>query len=339
MKSGVWKPDGRRTAARIVCAVLTILGSLASSTAFGERELHVTPKLERAVTRGLEYLARTQKADGSWPGNNGRVSGVVGIALLAFLAHGEMPYDSKYGDVMQKCIDYIIKNQQANGLLSTRGRAMYSHGFATLALAEVYGMTRDPRVGSALRRAVGLIVSSQNQLGGWRYSVNSNDADTTVSGAQMMALRAAASAGIEVPVETIQRGVAYYKSVFCHGGGFGYTRPSGPNAPRSGIGLLILSLSGEYNCPEAKATADWLFSHGHWQQHYFYYGCYYCSQAMYQAGGRYWQHWNETMTPTLIAKQLPDGSWPGGAGGTVCSTAMALLAMEINYNFLPIYQR
>jgi hypothetical protein len=184
-------------------------------------------------------------------------------------------------------------------------------------------------------------VSTQNSRNGWRYNVGSTDADTTVSGAQMVALRAAANAGIAVPVETIRRGVAFYRSCYCQGGGFGYTGSSGPNEVRCGIGLLVLSLSGEYRSPEAKASADWLFNKGGiapGSQH-FYYACYYCSQAMFQAGGKYWRQWNDTMTPVLIARQNPDGSWPTRGAGVVCDTAFALLAMEVNYGFLPIYQR
>jgi len=328
----------KRIGAALAAAFLAV-----APAAHAAQELKVTPALERAVTRGLDYLARTQKDDGSWPGNYGRVSGVVGLAMMTFLAHGEQPDEGKYGQVIRRAVDFIVRSQQDNGLLSgSGGSPMYSHGFATLALGEVYGMIDDPRVGPALEKATGLIVKCQNQLGGWRYSVGSTDADTTVSGAQMMALRAAANAGIAVPVKSVQRGVAYYKRCFCPGGGFGYTGPSGPSAPRAGIGLLILSLSGAYRSPEAKATADFLLQGGgsFGYSGYFYYMCYYCSQAMFQAGGKYWRHWNTTMTPTLISMQGPDGSWPaGGSAGVVCNTAMALLSLEINYNFLPIYQR
>ena len=313
-------------------------GSGAAATEGGK----VTPELERAVRRGLDYLARTQRPDGAWSDSGyGQVSGVVGLAMMTFLAHGETPDDPKYGAVIRRAVDYIIRTQEPNGLLSGGGGSpMYSHGFATLALAEVYGMIDDPRLGPALKKAVGLIVSSQNRLGGWRYSVGSADADTTVSGAQMIALRAAANAGIEVPEETIQRGVEYYKSCYCPGGGFGYTSPNSPNRTRGGIGLLVLSLSGQYRSPEAKATADFLLAHSA-DQSYFYYMCYYCSQAMFQAGGRYWNEWNETMTPALISMQQPDGSWSGASdtGGPTAGTAMAMLAIEINYNLLPIYQR
>ena len=305
-------------------------------------ETKVTPELERAVQRGLDYLARTQRPDGAWSDSSyGQLSGVVGLAMMAFLAHGETADDPKYGPVVRRAVDYIVRTQSENGLLSgSGGSPMYSHGFATLALAEVYGTIDDPRVGPALKKAVGLIVSSQNRLGGWRYSVDSTDADTTVSGAQMVALRAAANAGIEVPEETIRRGVAFYKSCYCPGGGFGYTGPQGPGRARAGIGLLVLSLSGEYRSAEAKATADFLMAQSG-DPSYFYYAAYYCSQAMFQAGGRYWRAWNETMTPALVGMQQADGSWGGdnSSGGVTAGTAMALLAIEINYNLLPIYQR
>ena len=328
-----------RHASRLALAAI-LLGAPCAATA--AEALKVTPELERAVVRGLEYLARTQKPDGSWPDMYGQVSGVVGLAMLAFLAHGEQPDEGKYGHVIRRAVDYIIKNQQANGLLSNEGGSpMYSHGFATLALGEVYGMIDDPRVGPALKKATGLIVSSQNAMGGWRYSVGCPDSDTTVSGAQMMGLRAAANAGIEVPITTIQRGVAFYKKCFCPGGGFGYMGADSPSPARAGIGLLVLSLSGAYRAPEAKATADFLLAGGGMAfGGYFMYMCYYCSQAMFQAGGKYWRHWNESMTPAIIAMQTVEGAWPDqGSGGIVCSTAMALLSLEVNYNLLPIYQR
>lgn len=308
-------------------------------------KLEVTAELDRAVERGLDYLASSQQEDGSWSSDSyGRVSGIVGVAMMAFLARGHTPDDPKYGHVIRRAVNYIVSTQQSNGLLSGNGGSpMYSHGFATLALAEVYGQIDDPRVGPALEKAAGLLVSCQNTQGGWRYSVGSQDSDTTVTGAQMMALRAAASGGIAVPIETIRKAVGYYKYTFCSGGGFGYTHPSGPNMPRSGIGMLILCLSGQYRSSEVRATADWIYGRiGADDSGYLYYMTYYCSQAMFQAGGKYWRRWNEVMTPMIMSRQSPDGSWSGNShssGGIVGATAFALLSIELNYNLLPIYQR
>lgn len=305
-----------------------------------DRECVVTPEIAQATAKGLDFLAKSQKPDGSWSDQSyGSVPGVVGLAMMAFLAHGDTPDEGKHGQVIRRAVDFIVKHQEPNGLLSGGGSPMYSHGFATMALAEVYGVIDDDRVGPALKKAVGLIISSQNAQGGWRYSVNSNDSDTTVSGAQMMALRAAANSGIEVPMTTIKRGVAYYKSCFCQGGGFGYTGADGASPARAGIGMLILCLSGEYRSPEVKATADWMLTNGMGRDSYGFYATYYCSQAMYQGGGRYWREWNNTQTPAIIAMQQPDGSWNSGSCGQTCDTAMALLSIEINYNLLPIYQR
>ena len=323
-------------------AALLAVALLAAPLAAQDRELRVTPQIENAVRRGLDYLARTQKPDGSWPDGYGQGSGIVGMAMMAYLAHGEVPDEGKYGKVIRRAVEYIVRTQQRNGLLMGRGgSAMYNHGFATLALAEVYGQIDDPKLGPALKRAAGLIVKAQNAMGGWRYSVGSTDSDTTVSGAQMVALRGAATAGMAVPVKTVRRGVNYYKSCFCSGGGFGYTGPNGPNAVRAGIGVLVLSLSGAYRTQQNKESADYLLGRvGQDQSGHFYYMCYYASQAMYQAGGKYWRGWNQSMTPMLISMQSPDGSWSArGSGGKTLATAFALLSIEINYNYLPIYQR
>jgi hypothetical protein len=327
----------------IVAAVLIIAALPMAAWGQDAKDLKVTPQIERAVQRGLAYLHRTQKPDGSWPGNYGSGSGVVGLCMMTFLAHGEMPDEGKYGKTIRKAVEYIVKHQKSNGLLDGRGGSpMYNHGFATLALAEVYGMIDYPKLGPALKKATGLIVKAQNSTGGWRYSVNSTDGDTTVSGAQMMALRAAANAGIEVPYSCVQRGVGFYKRCFCEGGGFGYTNAGGPGLPRAGIGLLVMSLSGAYRSPETKATADWIMNNMTQQRGgHFYYACYYTSQGMFQAGGKYWRQWNDVMNARLVSTQRANGSWTGGMGrgGGALDTAFAMLSFEINYNFLPIYQR
>src|SRR4029078_2225181 len=80
---------------------------------------------------------------------------------------------------------------------------MYEHGFGALFLAEGHGMVgnRELReeVRTKLKRAVTLIVDSQNGEGGWRYQPEARDADISVTICQIMALRAARNAGVYVP--------------------------------------------------------------------------------------------------------------------------------------------
>jgi len=129
-------------------------------------------------------------------------------------------------------------------------------GSDSLMLAEVVGMSADPELAeqsrTALARAVDLILKAQDlakggsQAGGWRYQPTSRDSDLSVSGWQVMALRAAKSAGCAVPSGQIDKAVAYVKKCAVKDGGFGYQPGGGPNNPRTGTGILALEIFVPY---------------------------------------------------------------------------------------------
>ena len=138
-----------------------------------------------------------------------------------------------------------------------------------------------------------LIVSSQknNPKGGWRYSPESQDADTTVSGAQMVALFAARNAGIKVPEEAIERGKAYVLSCQDSRGGFGYTTSSGANLPRTAIGSLILSLAKDTDSDAYKNSVEYLKESAKFgDQGHKFYSLYYTSQAVFGPVRRFGIH-------------------------------------------------
>jgi hypothetical protein len=253
------------------------------------------------------------------------------------LAHGDDANLGPYGQPIQRGLDYVLK--QANAQTGYIGRSMYNHGFATLALAEAYGMIDDTRIGPALDRAVKLIVNSQskNPLGAWRYAPESTDADTTVTGAQMVALFAARNAGIAVPEEAIQKGLKFFLRCRTADGGFGYTDGSSPNAARTAIGCLIFTLAKEKNSDVYKSAFNYL-QKAPPEQMYPQYYLYYASQAFFHASPEKWQAWNRNNIRALALTQNPNGSWDGQFG-TTFSTAASLLSLALNYRFLPIYER
>ena len=104
---------------------------------------------------------------------------------------------------------------------STHG-PMYSHGFGTLFLAEAYGMTHRPEIREKLRKAVQLIIDTQNNEGGWRYQPVKHDADLSVTICQINALRAARNAGLYVPKDTVDACIQYVKQSQNPDGGFRY---------------------------------------------------------------------------------------------------------------------
>ncbi|WFB34685.1 terpene cyclase/mutase family protein [Kiritimatiellota bacterium B12222] len=300
----------------------------------------IPSELEAFYKDGLAYLAVTQTSQGSWADNMGQQPGVVGITLLAFLASGEDPNYGPYRDVIKKGAQYILTQQ--NDDTGYIGNSMYNHGFATLALAELYGHLQEPDVGPALQKAVELILESQEQnpLGAWRYTPISKDADTTVSGAQMVALYAAKNAGLHVPEKAFERGLDYYKTMTTRDGGVGYSgRSNSGNTVRTAISSLVFSLYDDYESETSRRNFMYVRSHKNENNgSYPYYQFYYLSQALFQGDMSEWQLWNQKMIRVFDATQAQDGSW-NGPRGTTFSTASALLAMALNYRLMPIYER
>lgn len=303
-------------------------------------------RTEASVARALKYLARTQSADGTWGsgGPNGDV-GIVGLCSLAFMSAGHQPDRGPYGEVLRKAADYLAKHSQRSGLIynpqAAAGPPMYGHGFATLALAELYGMTRRMDLREPLENAVALVIRTQNSEGGWRYQPRVADADISVVICQIMALRAAANAGVRVPKETTARAIEYVKRCAANAdGGFSYQAGQpGSGQARTGAGVLSLIVMGERDADECRRGLEYLLRRrpGTGDGHIFY-ALYYCTQAMYQAGGKFHTYWYPKVADYLVGAQRSDGSWYDGPGYPY-ATAMGVLALQVPAALLPIYQK
>ncbi len=318
---------------------------------------------DAAVRRALDFLKGAQRPSGAWEsGGFGEATSVTSLAVLSFLAAGHLPGEpGPYRDAIGRGIEYVLAHQRPNGLLvsNTSHGPMYCHGISTLMLAEVVGMAPDPalaaRAREALSKAVDLIARAQavkkdeNNAGGWRYQPNSWDSDLSVTGWQMIALRAARSAGCAVSSDAIDNAVAYVKRCAYKDdrrtGGFGYQPGGGPNNPRTGTGVLALEICGEHLSPEAVAGAEYLRKHPpDWNADYFFYETYYAPQALYQVGDEYFRDYYARLVAILLEHQEADGSWLSAngndrSGGRNYCTAMAALALAVEYRYLPIYQR
>lgn len=332
----------------------------------------------RAAERGLKFLADHQLDDGSWPGDvgykledgyrvwnqNSAHVGVTALAGMAFLAGGHVPGRGPYGEVVEKSVDFILKRVRHDGYITSNETRMYSHAFATLYLAEVYGMNQREDVRQALQKSVDLIVTSQNKDGGWRYQPHVADADMSVAACQVMALRAARNIGVQVPRETIDRAVKYvrdsavreddsvYLSPYSEPGMFRYQpeQRSRASEPLTAAGITILHGAGVYADADIERGMQVLdrrlesFSKSYGLRYdghyYFYYGHYYAVQAYHIVGGKRYRDYFRMIEDVLVRMQREDGSWPNRIGpGTVYGTATACLILQIPKEYLPIFQR
>lgn len=337
------------------------------------------PRLDAAVNRGLAYLAQQQidqdaaatmgqpELAGSFrepnsPGN----TGVTSLAVMAFLAKGHLPGRGRYGGVIDRGIDYVLSQQLDNGLLicgKQPGRTsglMYEHSIATLLLCEVSGMveaSRQRKLDDVLSKALLVLLQAQKvpksemNTGGWRYTPGTTESDLSLTGWSVMALRAAKLNGAAIPDEHIELAVTYILNCHEDNGGFSYMPGmKNPTASMTGVALLCLELCGEHGNEDCIAAGEFILSRpprmttaaGRHEQHR-YYAFYYCGQAMFQLGDKYWSEFAPIMYEALLPDQQQDGRWayPDQTFpyNTSFPTAMTVLTLTVSARQLPIYQR
>ncbi len=350
-RSREWS-TGTAAAAVLTALLVPALGSPAVAQSKNPATMAaemITPAADRAIGRGLALLVSRQQEDGSFGTGNYRGNAAVSaLAGMALLAGGNTPNRGPYGRQVDRCADYLLDITQDNGfIVPTQGAShgpMYGHGFATLFLAECHGMAPQPRFREKLTKAVKLIVNTQNKDGGWRYQPQRADADISVTICEVMALRAARNAGLEVPKETIQRTIEYVKRSQNADGGFMYMVQGGESDfARSAAGVVALHSAGVYEGPEVKKGLDYLMQFLPREgvvrrERYYYYGHYYAVQAMWQAGDDYWDRWYPAVRDDLVARQRKDGSWMSPISNDY-ATALACIVLQLPNNYLPIFQR
>ncbi|WP_397569388.1 prenyltransferase/squalene oxidase repeat-containing protein [Schlesneria sp. T3-172] len=311
----------------------------------------ITPETQKAIDRGLVFLANRQHDEGWYFANSyKRNVAVTSLAGMAFLSAGHVPDRGPYGKKVDKSVEYILSCVSPSGFIkrddSPEHGPMYGHGFATLFLAEVYGMSPKPEIRESLKSATQLIINSQNKEGGWRYKPDGRDADVSVTVCQMMALRAARNCGIAVPKTTVDNCVEYVRKCQNADGGFRYRLGDRPMSefPRSAAGVVVLYNAGVTDGRDLERGLGYLLRFPPRQDliptnnHYFY-GHYYAVQAMWHAGEENWRQWYPAIRDELLARQGPDGGWTDLQINDVYGTSMACLILQMPNNLLPIFQR
>jgi prenyltransferase beta subunit len=317
-----------------------------------EDNVKVDGATEAIIHGALQYLATQQGVDGSWTLGTGNAKpesvAMTGYALLAFLSAGNLPDEGEYGRNVDSGMQFLLSQVQPDGLFRNvdQGKYMYSHGIATIALSELYGQARAPILRGRLEQLVGVIVGGQSPLGGWRYKPEAKDADISITVLQLAALRAAKTAGLEVPQDTIDRAVGYVRKCYNETeGGFGYQPGGKAGFARTAAAIYSLQVSGDYDNPLVMKGSDYLFANVDRDSGYWSYGCYYAGPAQYMIGGDVWQRWYEKMRNTLVSTVTRDGDacyWAPKRSQPMSAnydTAVAITILAMPYHYIPLYQR
>jgi len=332
--------------------------------AIRERPEMVTPRVEKSVKRGLDWLKSHQSGNGSWTSGSGSwgtyPAAMTGLAGVALLASGSTSTRGPYSKAIARSVDYLLDNCiTSTGLITGPNefsRSMYGHGFAMLYLASAYGMERDltrrRKLKRALKKAIQLTARSQSHDGGWLYTPDQSGDEGSVTITQVQALRACRNAGLTTPVKTIRKAIQYIEKSVCSDGGISY-RMGGRGAGRPPItaaAVAVLYNAGKYESKMAKRALEFckkkiaIDGRGGGMWGHYYYSHLYLSQAMYQAGDGSrkrpeWRRYYPRIAGALIRRQAGDGSWSEPGVGQVYGTAIALTVLQLPYEELPIYAR
>jgi len=334
-----------------------------------------TGATQRAVMMALRWLERNQTSRGMWSltgsyqdgaGTDNREA-ATGLALLAFQGAGYTPNglitqangaQHDFTKVTSKAWKSLLRKQNEAGSFFQSGRhngQLYTQAICTIALCELYGMTRDSTNSEKWRepaqRAIDYCVRIQSSEGGWRYFPGS-DSDLSVTGWFVMALQSARMAGLEVPTQTLKRASGFLDSVSQQGGAFyGYKPNASATASMTAEGLLCRQYLGwSQSDPRLRKGADFLIQNRpNWEggERDVYYW-YYATQVCHHMEGKHWRAWNDTMKVVLPEHQVqegrergswhPDGDEWGNEGGRLFVTCLSTFMLEVYYRHLPIYQ-
>jgi hypothetical protein len=319
---------------------------------------------EQAVRRALVWLKRNQRPDGSWsllgPYEDGAISentvAATAMALLAFQGAGHTHQQGEYQPEVSRGWKYLLKMQDGQGLFTYNGvpafHLFYSHGQATIAVCEAYGMTRDPALRAAAERAVQYCIRSQSPAGGWRYAPKV-DADTSVTGWILMGLQSAKMAGIEVPQQTFDNISKFLDSVAKEGGSkYVYQAQDvvirDPTMTAEAL-LCRQYLGWKRDDERLLKGVAYLVEHPIGQSNNDVYYWYYATQVCHHMEGEAWKRWNEAMRRELPASQVTTGpeagSWNsrhdewGLHYGRLYVTCLSTYNLEVYYRHLPIYTK
>lgn len=305
----------------------------------------------RAVDEGLSWLARHQSREGDWSrhtdrcekgatccanlaGNGSRKMAITSLALLSFLANGEVPGQGPHGDNVKRGLAWVASHEAKNGQFessypSDDYYSLYEQSIATWMMAEASAATGDPRWRDCATRGIAWLDH--------RYRMT---VDTSVMGFVVMAAKSAECAGIPVPERLRAWGPKYFQLLVERKGRFAYRIEEDGKGPMPDIGVYASLL---YKLPDAsKAVAravDEGLAEGPLRDRgeaMNLYHLYYWTLSYLHAGGEDWPRWDAEVRERLAGSQVRDGcargSWAPDderVSNRVLSTAFAILTIHV----------
>ncbi|MGQ0614247.1 MAG: hypothetical protein ACT4PV_10970 [Planctomycetaceae bacterium] len=334
-----------------------------------------------ALARALAWLAAYQDVEesGMWdcdgfakhdragrrsegPGNVRFDVGVTALATLAFLGAGFTDRGEErqnpYAKNVRMGLRFLMTSQDDEGCFGARASQhfIYNHALATMAMAEAFALTQNPRYKKPAQDGINFLLIARNPYLAWRYTPRGGENDTAVTSLCVVALEAGRSAGLETEPAAFAGALSWIdKMTDRDTGQVGYVTTGGASArlegtqdrfpPEMGAAMTAAGILTRLLCGENPADSEpmrkgialcgakppvWNPQDGSIDLYYWYLG----AMALSRSGDPAWLGWRDALAAALEKGQRSDGSldpidpW-GGEGGRVYSTAVAALCLRM----------
>ncbi|NTV81447.1 MAG: hypothetical protein HGA24_08505, partial [Candidatus Aminicenantes bacterium] len=299
-------------------------------------------EVQQALAKALDWLAVHQRKDGTWDSPGSYHEAYAGLSLMAFIGGKCVPKD--YSANVRAALSYLRSKfvpgnkfpagspesaKNGGAFVASNVHRMYQQAIAATAVIEALVDMNDTGLEPMAQEAVDLILRAQNtehkpetlggpikpektSYGGWRYKPDNTDSDLSVSGWQILALKAAENAGFTVPPHVFPAAATFVRSLQGKKDGsvlYQTPGPRGDSGGRAGMGALSLQLCGYPDDPAVLPALRFMQDYApRWnvedpgEGRPFYYW-YYATRAMYLAGGDDWRVWKDWMCRFLVDHQ------------------------------------
>jgi hypothetical protein len=333
--------------------------------------------VKECVSKGLKWLSEQQELEGNWFGRaNSAPVTTTAMAGLALLMEGSTLKTGTHAPHLRKAVAWMETVAAENGALVGKNRTdaarpFNTHAHALLFLACAYDVDDDPvrheRVRGILERAVTYATNTQSARGGWGLTAAPKAPDDTLTTITMLqALTTAREAGIEVPKRTITSTIDHLvKATTSAGAVFRFSTNEQVVGARvvhltAGATAVVLMHDG----PRPAALLRWV-RHLHtlklptWPTNATANDTSMAAQlnlarltfALGENGHRAlernhgltdpitWSGFRAGTFRSIKETQAADGSWPNTQPGPVYGSAVALIILQMENDFLPAFSR
>ncbi|MBF0246245.1 MAG: terpene cyclase/mutase family protein [Planctomycetes bacterium] len=356
----------QRLSLTLLLVFAMVMMPIVTSAATGEHGREV----DTAIGGGLKWLASMQMKEGSEKGSwdsPGYRTAVASLAGLAFLANGYEPGRGEYGQAIDRAMDYVYASMNAEGYLGSVENTMYAHAFCTLFGLAYLGRSQDEAKEKDLtewcRKAIELTKAAQSirkmdllEQGGWAYTpYMTSRSDVSVTSWQLQALHSARQCGYDVDPAIFQAALRYINSGYEEKMGAFTYRPGkiDPDPAITGVAVFIKSLIEKEPDERSLKAVDYLMKEspaswgGEQYNGHFFFVTFYLVQGMFQMGGEVWEEFGPKIQKVLVNNQNGEGYWdfpPDNSNesrkaGLAYPTAMSILILSLEKQYLPMYQR